>query len=95
MAIRQLSLTDFRNLKSTTLEFDPRFNLVSGGKNSDAQSIYLIKFPALPDNKKELNNWQRKQQQALEFLKDDGKQISIDIMDLESFSEFQIEIEEN
>ena len=46
MAIRQLSLTDFRNLKSATLEFDPRLNLVSGdngsGKTSLLEAIYVL-----------------------------------------------------
>ena len=46
MAIRQLSLTDFRNLRSTTLEFDPRVNLVTGengsGKTSLLESIYVL-----------------------------------------------------
>ena len=46
MAIRQLSLTDFRNLKSTTLEFDSRLNLVSGdngsGKTSLLEAIYVL-----------------------------------------------------
>ena len=32
MSIRQLSLTDFRNLRSTTLDFDSRLNLVSGAE---------------------------------------------------------------
>ena len=39
MAIRQLSLTDFRNLKSTTLDFDPRLNLVDGGNGSGKTSL--------------------------------------------------------
>jgi len=46
MAIRQLSLTDFRNLRSTTLEFDSRVNLVTGdngsGKTSLLESIYVL-----------------------------------------------------
>ena len=46
MAIRQLSLTDFRNLKSTTLDFDPRLNLISGnngsGKTSLLEAIYVL-----------------------------------------------------
>ena len=46
MAISQLSLTDFRNLKSTTLDFDRRCNLVSGdngsGKTSLLESIYVL-----------------------------------------------------
>jgi len=46
MAIRQLSLTDFRNLRSTTLEFDSRVNLISGdngsGKTSLLESIYVL-----------------------------------------------------
>ena len=46
MAIRQLSLTDFRNLSSTTLDFDPRVNLISGdngsGKTSLLESIYVL-----------------------------------------------------
>lgn len=46
MAIRQLSLTDFRNLRSTTLEFDAHVNLISGdngsGKTSLLESIYVL-----------------------------------------------------
>ena len=46
MAISQLSLTDFRNLKSTTLDFDPEFNLISGdngsGKTSLLEAIYVL-----------------------------------------------------
>ncbi len=46
MAIRQLSLTDFRNLRSTTLDFDAQVNLISGdngsGKTSFLESIYVL-----------------------------------------------------
>ena len=46
MAIRQLSLTDFRNLKSTTLDFDKRINLVCGangsGKTSLLEAVYVL-----------------------------------------------------
>ena len=46
MAIRQLSLTDFRNLHSTTLEFDSGVNLITGdngsGKTSLLESIYVL-----------------------------------------------------
>jgi len=46
MAISQLSLTDFRNLKSTTLDFDPQLNLISGpngsGKTSLLEAIYIL-----------------------------------------------------
>ena len=46
MAISQLSLTDFRNLQSATLDFDPRFNLISGGngsgKTSLLEAIYVL-----------------------------------------------------
>ena len=46
MAISQLSLTDFRNLKSTTLDFDRGFNLISGdngsGKTSLLEAIYVL-----------------------------------------------------
>ncbi len=46
MGIRQLSLTDFRNLKSTTLDFDERLNLVCGnngsGKTSLLEAIYVL-----------------------------------------------------
>jgi DNA replication and repair protein RecF len=46
MAIRQLSLTDFRNLRSATLDFNPHFNLISGdngsGKTSLLEAIYVL-----------------------------------------------------
>lgn len=46
MAISQLSLTDFRNLQSATLGFNPRFNLISGdngsGKTSLLEAIYVL-----------------------------------------------------
>ena len=46
MAISQLSLTDFRNLRSTTLDFNSRFNLISGdngsGKTSLLEAIYVL-----------------------------------------------------
>ncbi|MDJ0778676.1 MAG: DNA replication/repair protein RecF [Gammaproteobacteria bacterium] len=45
MTIRQLSLTDFRNLASTTLDFHPRLNLVYGengsGKTSLLEAIHV------------------------------------------------------
>jgi len=46
MTISQISLTDFRNLRSTTLDFDPHFNLVVGengsGKTSLLEAIYVL-----------------------------------------------------
>ncbi len=46
MTISQLSLTDFRNLQSTTLDFNPSINLISGnngsGKTSLLESIYVL-----------------------------------------------------
>ena len=46
MAISQLSLTDFRNLDSTTLELDPRLNLVCGangsGKTSLLEAVHVL-----------------------------------------------------
>ncbi|MDH3388125.1 MAG: DNA replication/repair protein RecF [Gammaproteobacteria bacterium] len=46
MAISQLSLTDFRNLKSTTLEFDRHLNLVTGdngsGKTSLLEAVHVL-----------------------------------------------------
>ncbi len=46
MAIRQLSLTDFRNLASATLELHPRINLVHGvnaaGKTSLLEALYVL-----------------------------------------------------
>jgi len=46
MAISQLSLTDFRNLRSATIEFNSRFNFISGdngsGKTSLLEAIYVL-----------------------------------------------------
>ena len=46
MSISQLSLTDFRNLKSTTLDFHPAINLLTGsngsGKTNLLESIYVL-----------------------------------------------------
>lgn len=46
MSIQQLSLTDFRNLKSTTLDFHPSLNLIYGdngsGKTSLLEAIYIL-----------------------------------------------------
>ncbi len=46
MSISQLSLTDFRNLKSTTLDFHPKINLITGsnasGKTSLLESIHVL-----------------------------------------------------
>lgn len=46
MAISQLSLTDFRNLRSTTLDFDSGLNLVCGdngsGKTSMLEAIFVL-----------------------------------------------------
>ena len=46
MTISQLSLTDFRNLRSTTLDFDSRFNMIVGengsGKTSLLEAIYVL-----------------------------------------------------
>lgn len=46
MSISQLSLTDFRNLQSTTVDFHPSINLISGdngsGKTSLLEAIYVL-----------------------------------------------------
>ena len=46
MTISQLSLTDFRNLRSTTVEFSPGTNLIFGdngaGKSSLLEAIYVL-----------------------------------------------------
>ncbi len=46
MAISQLSLTDFRNLVSTTLDFDSSINFISGnngsGKTSLLEAVYVL-----------------------------------------------------
>ena len=45
MSLRQFSLTDFRNLQSTTLDFHPSINLVYGengsGKTSLLEAIHV------------------------------------------------------
>jgi len=46
MSISQLSLTDFRNLKSVTLDFHPEINLITGpngsGKTSLLEAIHVL-----------------------------------------------------
>jgi DNA replication and repair protein RecF len=46
MAIKQLSLNDFRNLKSITLDFDQNYNVITGdngsGKTSLLESIHIL-----------------------------------------------------
>ena len=46
MSVSQFSLTDFRNLKSTTLDFHPSINLISGnngaGKTNLLESIHVL-----------------------------------------------------
>lgn len=46
MSIRQLSLTDFRNLQSSTLDFHPSLNLITGdngsGKTSLLEAIHIL-----------------------------------------------------
>lgn len=46
MALRQLSLNEFRNLSSCTLEFNPRYNLLFGengsGKTSLLETIHIL-----------------------------------------------------
>ena len=46
MAIKQLSLNDFRNLKSVTLDFSPSYNLIIGdngsGKTSLLEAIFIV-----------------------------------------------------
>ncbi len=46
MSLRQLSLTDFRNLDSVTLDFHPRLNLIHGlnasGKTSLLEAIHVL-----------------------------------------------------
>ncbi len=46
MSISQLSLTDFRNLNSATLDFHPKINLITGnnasGKTSLLESIHVL-----------------------------------------------------
>jgi DNA replication and repair protein RecF len=46
MAIRQISLTDFRNLNSTTIDFNPDINVITGkngsGKTNLLEAIHVI-----------------------------------------------------
>lgn len=52
--------------------------------NTKNQSCYepVVYFPTLPVNRKEFNVWAKKQDLALDYLRDEGKQISIDGLDL-------------
>ncbi len=52
----------------------------SSPKGSDAD--VSIAFPKLPESRKEMNLWARKQELALDYFRDEGKQISIEGLDL-------------
>ena len=72
------------NLKTVfKLFFPDQFKIKSQNKKANECLEALIVFPKIPLGKKELNGWQKKQDQALGFLKDEGKQISIDSLALE------------
>lgn len=51
--------------------------------NNNEMHEALIRLPEIPGSKKELNGFQKKQEQALAYLRDVGKQISIDSITLE------------
>ncbi|MBU3916883.1 hypothetical protein KKA14_15230 [bacterium] len=50
--------------------------------NGSTYSEIMVFFPNFPDTRKEINSWLRKQGLALGFLRDNVKQISIDVMDI-------------
>ncbi len=63
--------------------FDEKFKIDDYKKKSDSNfSKTMVFFPDIPDTRKEINSWLRKQSLALGFLRDNIKQISIDVMDL-------------
>ena len=53
-------------------------------KRSDSVPVAMIHLPDPPHGRKEINTWIRKQEMALEYLRDDANQIAIDFMALEA-----------
>lgn len=58
--------------------FENGFAIKEYKRKKTSHPELTVFFPEVPLNRKEMNAWLRKQNQALEFLKDEGEQISID-----------------
>lgn len=64
------------------LYFTDYFTIKQSNPKGSEQNEATIVFPGIPVNRKELNGFQRKQEQALAYLRDVGTQISIDSLAL-------------
>ncbi len=62
--------------------FEGAFKISDFSKHNNSHSETMISFPESSSNRKVLNNWTRKQNQALSFLRDDINPISIDVLNL-------------
>lgn len=67
----------------TRFEFEG-FGIEPAGKKTESIPTLRICFPAKPVGKKELNNWLRKLELALEFFRGEANQISIDTLVFET-----------
>jgi len=57
--------------------YDSEFSFKDSSANSSISETMIV-FPEVPSGRKELNNWSRKQELALGYFRDEGKQISIE-----------------
>lgn len=62
--------------------FENGFSIKEHKRKKTSHPEMTVFFPEVPLNRKEMNVWLRKQNQALGFLKDDGEQISIDFAEI-------------
>jgi hypothetical protein len=73
------------NLKRIFVRFEfDGFGIECTGKKSESVPTPFVCFPEKPEGKKELNNWSRKLELALESFRSEANQISIDSLVFET-----------
>ncbi|MCG8337092.1 MAG: hypothetical protein MJE63_21545 [Proteobacteria bacterium] len=60
------------------------FQISKEGKKSESVPVTTVVFPKVPEGRKELNNWSRKLEAALDYFRDEVNQISIDSLEFKS-----------